>query len=144
MEGDFYMRTVKGKDVKPSGESSQPAACELKQKSGKTVVYISSEVMGHGDDELGRILMAKYLDTLSHFASSIDKVIFVNSGVKLTVEDSPVLDSIQNLENAGVQILSCGTCLNHFGLKENLKVGEVSNMYAIIEAISKGQKVMMP
>jgi len=64
--------------------------------------------------------------------------------VKLTVEDSAVLDSIRNLENGGVQILSCGTCLNHFGLKEKLEVGEVSNMYAIIEAISKGQKVMMP
>ena len=113
------------------------------RKADKLWSTYPHEVMGHGDDELGRILMAKYLDTLSHFASSIDKVIFVNSGVKLTVEDSPVLDSIRNLENAGVQILSCGTCLSHFGLKENLKVGEVSNMYAIIEAISKAQKVMM-
>jgi len=142
--GDFYIRTVKGKEVKPSGDSSQPLSCELRQESRNTVVYISSEVMGHGDEQLGRILMATYLDTLSHFAPTIEKVIFLNSGVKLTVEDSPVLDSIRNLENGGVQILSCGTCLKHFGLKEKLEVGEVSNMYAIIEAISKGQKVMMP
>jgi selenium metabolism protein YedF len=100
--------------------------------------------MGRGDDELGRTLMATYLDTLAHFSPSISKVIFVNSGVRLTVKGSPVLDAIKNLENAGVRILSCGTCLNHFGLKEKLNVGEVSNMYAIIEAISKGQKVMMP
>jgi hypothetical protein len=64
--------------------------------------------------------------------------------VRLTAEGSPVLDSLKELESAGVQILSCGTCLNHFGLKEKLRVGEISNMYAIIEAISKGHKIMVP
>ena len=142
--GAFHIRTVKGKATKPLGDQPQPVSCQRPQESRETVVYISSEVMGRGDDGLGRTLMAAYLDTLSHFAPSIGKVIFVNAGVRLTVEGSPVLDSLRNLESAGVQILSCGTCLNHFGLKEKLKVGEISNMYAIIEAISKGQKLMIP
>jgi selenium metabolism protein YedF len=143
-ERDFHIKTIKGKATTPVGEQPQPVSCQLPQDDRETVVYISSEVMGRGDDGLGRTLMAVYLDTLSHFAPSVGTVIFVNAGVKLTVEDSPVLDSLKNLESAGVQILCCGTCLNHFGLKEKLKVGEISNMYAIIEAISKGQKVMMP
>jgi len=144
IEGDFHIRTVRGKATKPFGDQPQPVSCQLPQESRETMVYISSEVMGRGDDGLGRILMAVYLDTLSHFTPSIGKIIFVNAGVRLTVEGSPVLDSLRNLESAGVQILSCGTCLDHFGLKEKLKVGEISNMYAIIEAISKGQKLMMP
>ena len=144
IEGDFHIKTIKGKASTPVEDQPQPVSCQLTQESRETVVYISSEVMGRGDDGLGRTLMAVYLDTLSHFAPSLGTIIFVNAGVKLTVEDSPVLDSLRNLESAGVKILSCGTCLNHFGLKEKLKVGEISNMYSIIEAITKGKKVMMP
>ena len=143
-DSDFYIKTVKGKtDQVPKGapEMETTMTCSVKQKS---VVYISSENMGQGDDELGQGLMATYLDTLSHFANSLDKVIFVNGGVKLTVEGSPALESIKNLENAGVKVLSCGTCLNHFGLKELLRVGEVTNMYSIIETTIAAGKVLTP
>jgi len=116
----------------------------LPQEKGKIVIFIGSEVMGRGDEELGRILMSAFLDTLSQFMPPIEKVIFVNSGVKLAVEGSPVLDQLRNLEQIGIQILCCGTCLNYFGLKEKLDVGEVSNMYAIIEALSRAQKVLTP
>lgn len=143
-EGDFHIRAVKGEGTESFEGQLRPVSCRLPQENLKTVVYISSEFMGRGDDVLGRTLMAAYLDTLSHFAPSIDKIIFVNAGVKLTAEGSPVLDSLRNLESAGVQILSCGTCLNHFALKERLRVGEISNMYAIIDAVSQGQKVMIP
>jgi len=144
VDKDFYIKTVKGREITSAEQTPDSIPCEAKEETRGIAVYISSEVMGRGDDELGRVLMATYIDTLSHFAPSIGEVIFVNSGVRLAVEGSPVLDAIKNLENAGVRILSCGTCLNHFGLKERLKVGEVSNMYAIIETISKSQKVIMP
>lgn len=144
LEGDFHITTIKGKSTTHFEDQQQPSPRKLPHEDHKTVVYISSEVMGRGDDGLGRTLMAAYLDTLSHFAPSISEIIFVNAGVKLAVEGSPVLDSLKGLENAGIQILSCGTCLNHFGLKEKLKVGEISNMYAIIEAISRAHKVMTP
>jgi selenium metabolism protein YedF len=144
VEGDFHISATKGKATNRVEDQSQRASCQFPQEMHKTVIYVSSEFMGRGDDDLGRTLMAAYLDTLSHFAPSIGEIIFVNTGVKLSVEGSPVLDSLKGLESAGVRILSCGTCLNHFGLKEKLRVGEISNMYAIIEAISRGQKVMMP
>jgi selenium metabolism protein YedF len=134
-DGDFYLRISKGKEKR---------GCEIDIKSEKVVVYIGSNSMGRGDDDLGKILMASYLDTLSHFAKYIDKIIFVNTGVKLAVEGSPVLDSLRNLQNMGIRILCCGTCLNYFGLKERLKVGEITNMYSIIEAISAAHKVMIP
>jgi len=144
IEEQFHIRAFKVKAAKPIAEQPQPVSCQLQHDGAKTVVYISSEFMGRGDDDLGQTLMAAYIDTLSHFAPSIGTIVFVNAGVRLAVEGSSVLDSLKNLESAGVQILSCGTCLNHFGLKEKLRVGKVSNMYAIIEAISRGSKVMTP
>ncbi len=111
---------------------------------GKTVVFVSSEGMGRGDEELGRILMAAFLDTLSQFKGELSHAIFVNAGAKLVVEGSPVLEQVRQLEQVGVQVLVCGTCLNHFGIKNNLAVGSVSNMYAIIETLSKAEKIIRP
>lgn len=107
-----------------------------------TVVYVPSETMGRGDDELGRVLMAAYLDTLAQFAKEISHAIFINSGVKLVVEGSPVLEQIQSLERMGVQVLACGTCLNHFGIAGKLKVGVISNMMAILEVLSKAGRIL--
>lgn len=138
---DFHLVIQKGAGVAETED--QPIVCETPQKRA-TVVYISSGGMGRGDEQLGSILMAAYLDTLSQFAPQISHVIFVNAGVKLAVEDSPVLEQIQGLERVGVQILCCGTCLKHFGIQEKLKAGSVSNMYAILEVLSAAGKVMSP
>ena len=143
-ETDFAIRTVKGKTDQTRVSTPATAAtmtCPVKET---VVVYIASETMGHGDTELGRSLMATYLDTLSHVARDLDTVIFVNGGVKCTVEGSPVLESVKNLQSAGVKILSCGTCLNHFGLKERLHVGDVTNMYSIIEMTLAAEKLLKP
>ena len=108
------------------------------------VVYVSSDVLGYGDDELGAILMASFLDTLSQFKDEISHAVFLNSGAKLTVEGSPVLDQLNQLEQMGVEILICGTCLNYFDIKDKLAVGSVSNMYAIIETLSKAGRIIRP
>jgi len=110
----------------------------------KTVVFVSSEGMGRGDEELGTILMAAFLDTLSQFKGELSHAIFVNAGAKLAVEGSLVLEQVRQLEQMGVQVLVCGTCLNHFGIKDKLAVGSVSNMYAIIETLSKAGKIIRP
>jgi len=138
-EGDYQLWIHKGVGVAESKD--EPIVCEAHQKRS-TVVYISSEGMGRGDEELGGILMAAYLDTLSQFACEITHVIFVNTGVRLTVAGSPVLEQIQGLERMGVEILCCGTCLRHFGIQDKLKVGSVSNMFAILEVLSGAGKVM--
>ena len=107
-----------------------------------TVVFIGSEGMGRGDDELGAILMEAFLDTLSQFKGEISHAVFVNAGARLAVEGSPVLEQVRQLEEVGVDVMVCGTCLNHFGIADQLAVGSVSNMYAIIEMLSKAERVI--
>ena len=100
--------------------------------------------MGRGDDELGAALMTAFLDTLSQFRDGLSHAIFVNAGAKLAVEGSPVLDQLRQLEQVGAELLVCGTCLNHFGIQEKLAVGSLSNMYAIIETLSRATRVIRP
>jgi len=100
-----------------------------------TVVLIASDGMGRGDQELGGILIRSFLHTLNEVEPLPGAIIFVNAGVKLTVEESAVLEDLEALGKRGVGILACGTCLGHFGLKDKLAVGEVSNMYSIAETL---------
>jgi selenium metabolism protein YedF len=123
----------------------QPGCVACEVTANKNIaVYVSSETMGSGDDDLGVTLMAAFLDTLSQFRGEISHAIFVNGGARLAVEGSPVLEQIRQLEELGVQILVCGTCLNHFGIKDKLAAGAVSNMYSIIEALSQAGKIIRP
>ncbi len=141
--GEYHLAIRPGAQARaPEGE---PVACTGAQAAaGNLVVYVSSEGMGRGDDRLGTILMAAFLDTLGHFKDVPSHVIFVNGGVRLAVEGSPVLDQIRHLEQIGSRVLVCGTCLNYFGLKEKLAVGGISNMYAIVETLSQAGRIVKP
>ncbi len=86
--------------------------------------------------------MKGYLYTLSESDIIPKELIFLNGGVKLTVKGSEVLESLQNLEKRGVKILSCGTCLDFYGIKDNLAIGEISNMYTIVESMNTSNKVI--
>lgn len=108
---------------------------------GDEVILFSKEVFGTGDDKLGDALMKSFMFALSE--SKLPKaMIFVNGGVKLTTEGSDVLETIKGLEAKGVDILSCGTCLDFYGLKDKLKVGSITNMYTIIEYLQGSGKVI--
>lgn len=120
----------------------QPAA-NTTQNLGN-IVYISSNCMGKGSDELGEILMRNFIFTLCEVKPLPTAILFVNSGVKLTCTDSQVLEPLRLLEQQGVKIASCGLCLEFFELKEQLKVGEVSNMLDIIEALTAAGKIVQP
>ena len=100
---------------------------------GPRVVVVPSDVMGHGDDVLGDVLIKAFIFALTQQDDLPDSILFYNSGVKLTCEGSPVLEDLNKLANAGVEIFSCGTCLKHYGIEEKLAVGEVTNMYVIVE-----------
>ena len=102
---------------------------------GPLVVMIPSDGMGRGDEELGGILMRSFLHTLNEVEPLPHTIIFLNSGVKLTVEGSLVLEDLEALEQRNVEMLACGTCLGHFGLKDKIVVGQVSNMYSIAESL---------
>lgn len=96
-------------------------------------IFISSDKMGEGNDELGRVLIKGFIYTLTECKPYPKHIILVNGGVKLSTENEATIENLKILEKAGVEILSCGTCLDYYGLKEELKVGTVTNMYTIVE-----------
>jgi len=103
--------------------------------------FIRSEYLGHGDDELGRLLMRNFLHTIANRAEAPTGLIFINSGVKLPTIVSEVADSLALLEEKGVEILSCGTCLDYYGLKDKLAFGKVSNIHDITERLATNDVV---
>ncbi len=107
------------------------------------VVAITSEFMGSGSDELGKILIKGFIYTLTQLEKKPSAVIFYNSGVLLTTE-GPQLEDLKALSESGTEILACGTCLEFYGIKEKLAVGTVSNMYTIVEKLSGAAKVIRP
>ncbi|HJX39122.1 MAG TPA: sulfurtransferase-like selenium metabolism protein YedF, partial [Anaerolineae bacterium] len=109
---------------------------------GPIVLLIPSDGMGQGDEELGGILIRSFLHTLNEVEPLPDTIIFLNAGVKLAVAGSPILEDLETLAQRGVEVLACGTCLGHFGLKDKVAVGEVSNMYSIAEALLGAGKVI--
>ncbi len=107
-----------------------------------TVLLVASSILGRDDDELGSVLMRTFMHTLSESEIKPHKIIFMNSGVKLVTQGSDLIDDLRSLEKESVEILACGTCLGHYGLKDAVKVGRVSNMYEITMALMKATKVI--
>lgn len=105
------------------------------EKSGLSIL-VASNLLGNGDEKLGETLMKVYINTLAETDVLPENLMFLNSGVKLTCEGSDVLDSLNTLKNKGVNIISCGACLDFYNLKEKIKVGEIGNMYQIIEIMN--------
>lgn len=123
------------------GASSAPLP-EPSAGTRKIIVIVTSDTMGRGDDTLGSALMANFLKTLKEMGNELWQLIFLNNGVKLTVEGSPVLDPLTDLAKDGIAILVCGTCLNHFHLLDRKKVGETTNMLDIVAAMQAADSVV--
>lgn len=115
--------------------------CDVIDNSN-VVLSISKNFMGDGSEELGKILIKGFIYTVSEYENLPKTIIFFNSGVKLTTEGSECIDDLKKLQSKGVKIVSCGTCLDYYGLKEKLLVGEVTNMYTIYETLYKSSKVI--
>lgn len=110
--------------------------------SADMAILVKSQFLGSGADELGAVLMKSFLYTITQSQFAIRHIIFVNGGVYLSTQGSPVLEHLRALEQNGVQILSCGTCLDFYSLKDKLEVGEVTNMYTILETMCNATKTM--
>jgi len=136
---DFH---ITGKLEGEAGVSECSAAEFPQTENGKIIVMVTTDRIGHGDDELGSKLMAAFLKTLEEMGDDLWQLVFLNNGVKLSVEGSEVLPSLKKLEEAGVPILVCGTCLNHFNLLEKKQVGETTNMLDIVTSIQLADKVI--
>jgi selenium metabolism protein YedF len=126
-----------------AGESAA-APLDVSYATGPLVIVISSDRMGRGDDELGYVLIRSFIHTMLSLEPLPQTLIFYNTGVKLTVKDSEVIDDLRELEKAGVTILICGTCSNYFGISNNLGVGAISNMYDIASAMTGAGRLVVP
>jgi selenium metabolism protein YedF len=106
------------------------------------VVFIGKDYIGEGSEELGKNLMRMFLYTLSESDELPTHMLFMNSGVKLAVLDEQTVEHLKTLKSKGVDILVCGTCLNYYGLADDLKIGTVSNMYDITDKMKQAGKVI--
>jgi len=121
-----------------------PLSVNLPDTLSSPVILITSDSLGNSSDELGRLLLKNFLITLLELQHQPEKIIFVNRGVLLTSEGSELVEPLNKLVNAGVKVLSCGVCLEYFGIRDKLVAGEVTNMYTIAEALlSSGNAIRL-
>jgi selenium metabolism protein YedF len=110
--------------------------------TGGLVVFITSDKLGEGDERLGGILMKAFLNTLHDSEPKPEKILFMNSGVRLTTEGSDVLDSLEALSHDGVELMSCGTCLTYYDIVDKLKYGIAGNMYDIVNVLLEAGRII--
>ncbi len=108
-----------------------------------TVVVFASDRMGEGDPELGAVLMRAFCQTVVQLEAP-RKLLFYNRGVFLTLDDSPVLNELKGLEEMGVDLLVCGTCLDFYKVRDRLAAGQVSNMFSLLEAQMQAGRIIRP
>ncbi len=128
-----------GGEAAPAG---QPGAAECPVCAPKILVFLTSDVIGHGDDTLGARLMGNFLNTLPELGDALWRIIMVNGGVKLATAANPAIEKLKSLEAAGVSILVCGTCLEFFQLMDQKEVGQVTNMLDVVTSQHLADKVI--
>lgn len=126
--------------IEVTGEEAACACCEEEN----LVVVVSSDRMGNGNDELGKVLIKGFIFAVTQLDKLPTTMLFYNGGATLTAEGSDSLEDLKHLEEQGVEILTCGTCLNYYGLSDKLQVGSVTNMYAIVEKMAGADKIIKP
>lgn len=119
------------------------AVCTPDQK-GDMIVVVNSDRMGSGNDELGKVLIKGFIYAVTQLDTLPKKMLFYNGGATLTTEGSDSLEDLKSLEAQGVEILTCGTCLDYYQLKDKLAVGGVTNMYSIVESMAEAGKIIRP
>lgn len=127
-DSEYYIQITKG-------EVDEEANVCIPDTFKDMTIAFSSSTMGEGSEELGKILMKSFIYTLTESVPYPSTLVFYNGGVHLTCEGSEVLDDLEKLEKEGVEIISCGTCLDYFNIADKLQLGEISNMYTILEKL---------
>lgn len=140
--GDAEFKVTIEMEGAPAADEAE-AVC-VPDARDNTVVVVSSDRMGSGNDELGKVLIKGFIFAVTQLDTLPKTMLFYNGGATLTTEDSDSLEDLKSLEAQGVEILTCGTCLNHYGLTDKLKVGEVTNMYVIAEKMTQADLIVKP
>jgi len=132
-QGDhYYLHMTPGQTQIDTDAAGEPTVA----------ILLKTDLFGQGEPELGQVLMKSFLFSLNELDGKVANLIFMNSGVRLTTEGSPVLEHLQALEQKGVEILSCGTCLDYYQLKDKLAVGKVTNMYTAMEILTGAERAI--
>ena len=132
-----------GEGMEKQEDTAEETVCIPDSRNHKIVV-ISSGRMGEGNDELGEVLMKGFIYALTQQDELPETILFYNGGAPFTCEGSPALEDLKQLEAQGVEILTCGTCLNYYGLSEKLNIGDVTNMYVITEKMMQADSIIKP
>ena len=132
-----------GEGMEKQEDTAEETVCIPDSRNHKIVV-ISSGRMGEGNDELGEVLMKGFIYALTQQDELPETILFYNGGAPFTCEGYPALEDLKQLEAQGVEILTCGTCLNYYGLSEKLKIGDVTNMYVIAEKMMQADSIIKP
>ena len=133
---------IAGADAAASSE--EEVACVMDSRRKGMLVVLSANVMGTGDAKLGTSLMKAFVFALTKQDQLPDTILCYNTGAYLTCEGADTLEDLKLLESEGVTILTCGTCLDFYGLKEKLAVGSVTNMYDIVERMENAAQIIKP
>lgn len=146
-DGDLaYVTVTRGEKIEMSTNEEEYCAPEADPPLRKrnTVIAVTSDKMGSGDDELGARLMVTFFRTLVMVEPAPVSVVFYNSGVNLAMDDSPLLGFIRELMAKGTSVYLCTTCINHFNIKDRLPVGSFSDMYQILNVLNDADHIIRP
>ena len=135
---EFFITGTCNKAPQPQPEGDTQADAGQK----KIMVMCTTDRIGFGDDDLGLKLMISFIGTLKEMDPDLWRLVLVNNGVKLTIDGSELLQDLKELEDRGIMILVCGTCLDHFNLLEKKRVGETTNMLDIVTSMQLADKVI--
>ncbi|PUU89209.1 selenium metabolism protein YedF [Halanaerobium congolense] len=131
-ESETEFRVMFKKSKSSDSENNESAA----ENSGAKIYLISADTMGDGERELGQILIKGFISTIKELDPLPKRIIFLNSGVKLATKED-IIFYLKELEELGVEIFFCGTCVDYYGLQEEIKVGEISNMFEIADNLNR-------
>lgn len=137
-ENFISIEIIKGQNILDKQDIVDKEECKLED----TCIFISSDKMGLGNDELGKVLIKGFIYTLTESKPYPKYVLLVNGGVTLSAENKETIENLKILENEGVEVLSCGTCLDYYNLKDKLQVGSVTNMYTIVETLKNASNTI--
>lgn len=141
-DGIYLYLKKTGLEVPAAAAGNEKTPALSAGMAAATAVVIPADTMGRGSEELGGILIRGFFHALCEQETLPEAVIFFNSGVKLVCKGSEVLDDLRKLHDSGVRILACGTCLEYFNCKDDIAVGDISNMYSIVETMTECGKII--
>ena len=144
-EGGFTLEILAGNQSATVQPGEEPLlVCDVPQAAGPTVIQVTSSVMGHGDDDLGGLLLRSFLKTQAQLETKPSAIIFYNEGVKLCCQGSLLIDDLRGLEADGIEIIACGTCLSFFDMADQLEVGRVTDMLEIATTFAQAGRLIRP